>query len=90
MDRFLSEKKPKKLSYFRVMSDSIHEKLKRAFQEMKKKEGPLIETYGSDNFNSYTSYAIYKSHKGDVYIVEIFTGELSAYGLAKGEEWFFE
>jgi len=88
IDMLISNNKPKNLSYFRRMSIYFHENLKKVFHEFKEKRGPIYEGINSDNCNSYTSHGLYKSQIGEVYIIEIFIGDLSAYSIIDDELWF--
>jgi hypothetical protein len=78
LDQFIS-KNPPRLSYLYI-SVCYMENAKIIYDEIKDHPGPLYRKFGG---NMYSTFALYKSKKGEIYVFQVFIQDLVDYFVVK-------
>ena len=84
IELFISSRKP---IYRYNLSYNELESGKKYYNNSLNKNGPVCEIFGVDN-NGYTNYLLYKSHSGNIHVLNIFMYTPKSHSIVTNEKWF--
>lgn len=84
IELFISNRKP---IYRFNLPYTVLEKGRNIYINSLNKNGPVCEIFGVDN-NGYTNYLIYKSHCGQIHVLNTFMYTPKSHSIVTNEKWF--